>query len=496
MMMTLGLRYQIRQWICFVLDGAFTAASIWLAYLIRFDGDLPDKYQQMLFSGIVLVLPIRMSCYYFFGCYRFSYLGLSVGEYAKIIKSVTLGSILLPFAFWLFHLGVIPRSVLIIEWFLLVVLLSFIHSVFLEFSSTVSSLRICKLLQREEARFGLDEARECFCDQTILITGAAGSIGGKLAELLAKFPLKALVLVDQNETELANLELSVKEHVRGVLKIYVANIADEGIVQSIFNAHRPDIVFHAAAYKHVPQGELNPKVFVANNLASLRNIVNQCRRQGSARCVYISSDKAVDPTSVMGATKRVGELYLQGIGKTVTKFITVRFGNVINSRGSVVPIWQEQIKKGKEITITDPQAERYFMGIEEAVSLIVQAAIMGKERELFILDMGEPIKIVELAYALGEIMGRNPRSLKFKIVGLRPGEKIKEKLCHDHELLQETSQEKIKVCLSTVSGNNIDREVDELIKLSGSQVDDEVLVTKLYTAVYHNDEESLYARVS
>ena len=115
---------------------------------------------------------------------------------------------------------------------------------------------------------------------------------------------------------------------------------------------------------------------------------------------------------------------------------------------------------------------------------------------MFILDMGEPIKIVELAYALGEIMGRNPRSLKFKIVGLRPGEKIKEKLCHDHELLQETSQEKIKVCLSTVSGNNIDREVDELIKLSGSQVDDEVLVTKLYTAVYHNDEESLYARVS
>ncbi|MCC6932770.1 MAG: polysaccharide biosynthesis protein [Deltaproteobacteria bacterium] len=465
MSLSLTYRYQVRQFACFFIDAILSTLCLYLSYFIRFDGDLPLRFKEMIGPSILLALPVRLFLYWLLGCYRFSYLGLSLNEILKIIKSISLGSIITPFVLLVFHIGVMPRSVMIIEWFLLVVTLSINHVVFLEFSSTVTSLRIGKLLKREETKFEIDEASNFFAGQKVLITGAAGSIGTKLAQAISEFSLEKLILIDQNESELVYTQLVLSKNAACNIEAHVANVAQDEMLGEIFANTSPTIVFHAAAYKHVPMGEADPKVFIYNNLLALKNVATQCSQHKVRKCVYISSDKAVNPVSVMGATKRIGELYLQSIKQTPTKFMTVRFGNVINSRGSVVPIWQEQIRKRENITITDFNAERYFMGMNEAVSLIVQSTVLGQGGELFVLDMGEPVKIVELAYALAEVLGISPRNLKFDTIGLRPGEKISEALYFNYEQLFPTSHEKINLCKSTKNAFLSEVQLENLINL-------------------------------
>jgi len=318
--------------------------------------------------------------------------------------------------------------------------------------SSLSAPPLEDLLKRPQVILR-DEAVEALVrDRTVLITGAGGSIGAEIVRQLASLDASALVLVDAAETALVEIDRELRESTRAPERLasVVGDIRDRAFLSRLFQDFDIQIVFHCAAYKHVPMMELNPGQAVQNNVIGTVQLANAARDAGVERFVMISTDKAVNPVNVMGATKRIAELYIQNLARTCdTRFITVRFGNVLGSQGSVIPLFNRQIDAGGPVTVTHPDIIRYFMTIPEAASLVLQAGAMGKEGEIFILDMGEPLRIKDLAEDLIRLRGLEPhRDIEIRYIGLRPGEKLFEELFQHDEAEQPTHHPRIRVASS------------------------------------------------
>ncbi|RUM60010.1 MAG: polysaccharide biosynthesis protein [Persephonella sp.] len=314
----------------------------------------------------------------------------------------------------------------------------------------LKDISIEDLLSREVINIETQKVREFLQGKKIFVSGAGGSIGSEIVKQLLKFDPKLVIAFEIDETELYNLKLDLEKKFKEKnieFITIVGDIRDFNKIKSLFEIYKPDVVFHAAAYKHVPLMEHFPEEAIKTNVIGTYNLVKASIESGVDKFINISTDKAVNPTSIMGATKRLAEIIctsFNSIGKT--KFISVRFGNVLGSRGSVIPIFLEQIKKGGPITVTHPEMKRYFMTIPEAVLLVFQAAAMGKGGEVFVLDMGEPVKIVNLAEALIKIHGLEPyKDIDIIFTGLRPGEKLFEELLTAEEGTLKTYHKKIYI---------------------------------------------------
>ncbi len=300
----------------------------------------------------------------------------------------------------------------------------------------IKSLRIEDLLQRDPIKLNTELIGEQLKNKSILITGAAGSIGSELARQCARFDPKTIYLLDQAESPWYELELEFSEMENEIpFEVVVADVRNEERMKNVFRSFKPQIVFHAAAYKHVPMMENNPSESILTNILGTKTLADLSNEYQVERFVFVSTDKAVNPTNVMGASKRIAEIYIQSMGKhSSTKYITTRFGNVLGSNGSVIPRFKKQIEQGGPITITHPDITRYFMTIPEASQLVLEAASMGKGGEIFVFDMGPSIKIVDLAHKMLQLSGlKEGRDIAITFTGLRPGEKLYEELLANSE---------------------------------------------------------------
>jgi FlaA1/EpsC-like NDP-sugar epimerase len=322
---------------------------------------------------------------------------------------------------------------------------------------SVKSLRDVRyedLLGREEVRLDEEVITGYLRDKVVLVTGAGGSIGSELCRQIVRFEPKLLVLFDAGEENLYSIEMEML-HQRGFARYVtvLGQVQDAPLVDAVFKTHSPQVVFHAAAYKHVPMLECNPWQAVTNNVVGSRTVMDAAARHKAERFVLVSTDKAVRPTNVMGASKRVAELIMRGYQGGATRFMAVRFGNVLGSSGSVIPLFRSQIERGGPITVTHQDVTRYFMTIPEAAQLIVQAGALGQGGEIFILKMGQPVRIADLARDLIILSGKDPAEIAIKFTGLRPGEKLYEELITEGEGIVETGHEKIMVLApSAVNG--------------------------------------------
>ena len=290
----------------------------------------------------------------------------------------------------------------------------------------------------------LPEVIGYYRDKRILVTGAGGSIGSELCRQLSTFSPKELILLDKDENSIYEIDYELRHKHAFEIDPIIADIRNEARLSDIFDEYRPEIIFHAAAHKHVPLMEYNMAEAILNNVAGTRNVSVLADRFNAKSMISISTDKAVNPTSVMGASKKIGEIIIQEIAaRSRTKYSCVRFGNVLGSRGSVVPLFQRQIAQGGPITITHPDMTRYFMSISEAVQLIIQAGTIGRLGEIFALDMGDPIKILDLAKDMVRLSGYSEEDFEFTYIGLRPGEKLFEEILIDEERTKVTHFKKI-----------------------------------------------------
>ena len=298
-----------------------------------------------------------------------------------------------------------------------------------------------------------------------MVTGAAGSIGSEIASQIANYKVKHLILVDQAESPLYDLQQDLKQKGHTNFTPIVADIRDKNRVAHIFEEYKPTMVFHAAAYKHVPLMEGNPYEAIKINVNGTKILADEAHKNEIKKFVFVSTDKAVNPTSVMGATKRVAEMYISCMQRqSKTKFITTRFGNVLGSNGSVIPLFRKQIEKGGPLTVTHKEVTRYFMTIPEASQLVLEAGAMGKGGEIFIFDMGESVKIYYLALNMIKLSGlRFPEDINIKITGLRPGEKLYEELLAHGENTMKTYHEKIRISKTRdLDYEKIQSEIEEL----------------------------------
>ena len=314
--------------------------------------------------------------------------------------------------------------------------------------SQIRDVDINDLLGREAVQLDLDLIEAFAKDKTILVTGAGGSIGSEMCRQVCNFNPKLLLLIEQAENPLFHIERELNRQFPQVAKkAIICDITDKTRVMEIFEKYKPQVIIHAAAHKHVPLMELNPGEAIKNNIIGTRTVADAADNHGATSFVMISTDKAVNPTSIMGSSKRVAEMYTQNLNRTSkTHFVTVRFGNVLGSDGSVVPIFKKQIAEGGPVTVTHPEMKRYFMTIPEASQLVLQAAAMGKGGEIFVLDMGEPVKIADLAKELITLSGFKPgEDIEIVYTGPRPGEKLFEELSIEGEDMQPTGHPKIAV---------------------------------------------------
>tara|TARA_B100000579_G_C22836016_1_gene858810 strand:+ start:227 stop:2086 length:1860 start_codon:yes stop_codon:yes gene_type:complete len=315
---------------------------------------------------------------------------------------------------------------------------------------TVSKLRkvqIQDLLRREPVKLDADNIKSFIQNKVILVTGAGGSIGSELCRQIANYGARRLLLIEQCESQMFIVEQElIKLGHHSIIEPIIADILDSNRIDIIFNRYKPNIVFHAAAHKHVSLMERQPAEAFTNNTLGTINIADISVRYDVEHFLLVSTDKAINPTSVMGVTKRMAEVFIQSlsVGNLSTKFIAVRFGNVLGSSGSVVPIFDKQIEEGGPVTVAHPDVTRFFMTIPEAVGLILQAATQAQGGEIFVLNMGEAIKIIDLAKQLIELHGLTPgEDIEIKLVGLKPGEKLYEEVCHKGENLKETTHSEI-----------------------------------------------------
>jgi len=338
------------------------------------------------------------------------------------------------------------------------------------------------LLGREPVKIDEKEIESYIKNKEILVTGAGGSIGSELCRQIAKFSPKEIILFDHNENNVYFLEVEFKtKYPKLMFKTIIGDIKDIGLLKHIFSRYRPQVVFHSAAHKHVPLMEENPSAAVKNNVIGSRNLIYASDHYKVERFILISTDKAVNPTSIMGMTKRIAEMIMQAKAKkSKTKFMAVRFGNVIGSDGSVVPLFKKQIEEGGPVTVTHPEAKRYFMTTEEAVLLVLQAGALGKGGEIFILDMGEQIKILDLAKNLITLSGLKPQQdIAIEFTGLRPGEKLSEEILLDTEKDKVTKHNKIYITpVNDFDPTKLRRKIKELERLANI-MEEEKLILKI-----------------
>lgn len=321
--------------------------------------------------------------------------------------------------------------------------------------SSIREIKIEDLLGREEIQLSMDKIIENFGGKTVLVTGSAGSIGSELCRQLASFGPKKLILFDNGETPMHNLRLELEERFKDLdFEPVIGDVRQEPRLDYVFRKFRPQVVFHAAAYKHVPLMEENPCEAVRVNVTGSRNVADKCVQYDVEKMVMISTDKAVNPTNIMGCTKRLAEIYVQSLGlamergeiKGKTKFVTTRFGNVLGSNGSVIPRFREQIAKGGPVTVTHPEITRFFMTIPEACRLVMEAATMSTGNQIFVFDMGESVKIDTLARKMITLAGFVPdKDIMVEYSGLRPGEKLYEEVLSTKENTDPTTHDRINV---------------------------------------------------
>lgn len=337
---------------------------------------------------------------------------------------------------------------------------------------TLLEMEMKDFLSREPIKVDMQGIKARMSNRRIMVTGAAGSIGGELANLLAGFEPQELILIDQAETPLHAVRLRMSRKYPNVkCTTVVSNICHSHRMETIFAAYQPEIVFHAAAYKHVPMMEDNPTEAVLNNIDGTRKLADLAVKYKVESFIMVSTDKAVNPTNVMGCSKRICEMYCQSLSGNRdynvgdTHFITTRFGNVLDSNGSVIPIFREQIRRGGPITVTHPDVIRFFMLISEACRLVLEAATIGKGGEIYVFDMGEPVRIIDLAKGMIELSGKS--DVKIEITGLRPGEKLYEEVLDDKETVLPTTNSKIKVArVRKYSYEEVKEQVNCLIEIA------------------------------
>lgn len=355
-------------------------------------------------------------------------------------------------------------------------------------SHQVKSLQIEDLLEREPILLNHENKKKQLTGKIVMVTGGAGSIGSEIVRQVAEYNPKKLLILDQAETPLHNLQLEIAGDFPDLdYETIVCDVGNRIRLDSILRHYNVDVIYHAAAYKHVPLMEENPHEAIFVNIRGTKNLADLSVKYKVGHFVMVSTDKAVNPTNVMGASKRAAEMYVQSLyhslankDEEVTKFITTRFGNVLGSNGSVVPLFRKQIEKGGPITITHPGIIRYFMTIPEACQLVLEAGAMGKGGEIFLFDMGDPVKILDLAIKMIKLAGYKPDSqIKVKITGLRPGEKLYEELLSDKSKTLPTHHQKIMIAQDQVGKYDLIKEAIEDIILSANKWKGEKVVGKL-----------------
>lgn len=352
--------------------------------------------------------------------------------------------------------------------------------------ATLKEVSIEDLLPRDEISIDLKSVADTLHGKCILVTGSAGSIGSEIVKQLCQFNPRELVLIDSAETPLHDIRLMMAKrypHIKA--ETIVTSITGQLRMENIFCRFRPDYVFHAAAYKHVPMMENNPTESVENNIYGTKVLADMAVKYGVKKFVMISTDKAVNPTNVMGCSKRICEMYVQSLNNAVrsgkvegcTQFVTTRFGNVLGSNGSVIPLFKQQIKAGGPVTVTDPNIIRYFMLIPEACELVLEAGVKGNGGEIFVFDMGKPVKIADLAQRMINLSGA--KNVEIKYTGLRAGEKLYEEVLNDKESTKPSFHEKIRIAnVREYDYSEVERDIEELIEVS-KQYDDMLTVKKM-----------------
>lgn len=352
--------------------------------------------------------------------------------------------------------------------------------------SQVRDVKVEDLLGRDPVELDMGSIANSITGETVLVTGAGGSIGSEICRQIARFSPKELILLGHGENSIYTIEMELLEKYSNTFEVIteIADVQDRDKMFSILKKHQPNVVYHAAAHKHVPLMERNPEEAVKNNVIGTRNVAEAADHAGVTAFVMVSSDKAVNPTSVMGATKRIAEMVVQHMDTVSrTKFVAVRFGNVLGSRGSVIPLFKKQIAKGGPVTVTDKDMVRYFMTIPEASRLVIQAGALAQGGEIFVLDMGEPVRIVDLAKNVIRLSGYTEEDIEIKFTGIRPGEKLFEELLSKNEVHNEQVYPKIYVgktsdlyieeiqdIISNLDGLSADQVRDRLLGLANNRV--------------------------
>lgn len=343
-------------------------------------------------------------------------------------------------------------------------------------TTAIRQIRVEDLLGREPVTLNIDEVAGYLTGEIVLVTGGGGSIGSELCRQMAKFNPQKLIVAGRGENSLFDIEQELQaDYPALVVEVEILDVKDQEKVELIFQKYRPQVVFHAAAHKHVPLMERNPEEALKNNVMGTSNLAEAADRFQVKTFVSISTDKAVNPTSVMGATKRIAEMIVQTTDRrSKTRFVAVRFGNVLGSRGSVIPTFEKQIARGGPVTVTHPDMVRYFMTIPEAAQLVVQAGAMAEGGEIFILDMGQPVKIVDLAKDVIRLSGFEPDlDIPIKFTGIRPGEKLYEELLTAEEGTSATRHKRIFVAKPNAIDEEKLKELIQVVKERGSYLSGE-----------------------
>lgn len=337
----------------------------------------------------------------------------------------------------------------------------------------IKKIRIEDLLERDPIQLNINRISSIIQDQVMLVTGAAGSIGSEMVRQLIKFKPKLIVLFDQGESPLYDIEMELYDTAPpGTFEVVIGDITNAERIENVFRSFKPTVVYHAAAYKHVPMMENNPSEAIRANVLGTKTVADLAVKYNIGTFVMVSTDKAVNPTNIMGASKRIAEIYIQSLNKiSKTSFITTRFGNVLGSNGSVIPRFKKQIENGGPITVTHPEITRFFMTIPEACQLVIEASCMGKGGEIFVFDMGAPVKIVDLAKKMIKLSGLTlDKDIRIQFTGLRPGEKLYEELLNDKENTIPTHHEQIMVArVREYDHQTISEHIKVLIELMVTQ---------------------------
>jgi len=331
----------------------------------------------------------------------------------------------------------------------------------------MKEVQVEDLLPRQEIKVDMDSVGELLTGKRVLITGSAGSIGSEMVRQIAVYKPAAMMLIDQAETPQHDILLMVNKYPDIQTEVIVTSICHEHRMDCIFRQFNPDYVFHAAAYKHVPMMEHNPSEAVLNNIHGTKVIADLSVKYGVKKFVMVSTDKAVNPTNVMGCSKRICEIYVQSLNaaQNTTQFVTTRFGNVLGSNGSVIPLFREQIKNGGPVTVTDERIVRFFMLIPEACKLVLEAGTKGHGGEIFVFDMGKPVKIIDLARRMIALSGA--KNVEIKITGLRPGEKLYEEVLNELEGTKPSFHEKIRIAeVRQYDYQQVNQAIEELITIA------------------------------